>query len=173
MPLTTLTSPELPRATTCVGPRNTRQSSVGPVRHRRICVFLNAAISRTWHQASPAYAKRPARHGSTPSSPDVCIRKRDCPPFIPCAGQACRASVLALLESLTTSPPGSPPQPDKHAQLLMAVKCLAASIRPAVTEVLPVASAVSVKDGSPPTLMQRSAVPPTPRLNPEPNRFIH
>ena len=129
--------------------------------HRRKCMFLNAAISRIWHQAGLAYAKRPARRGSTPPSPDVCVRKRDCPPFIPCAGQACRASILALPDSLITPPSGSSPQPTNTRNLITAKRL--AAFRPICRHRSAACCQRSFSERrKPPTLMQRSAVPNAP-----------
>ena len=100
---------------------------------------------------------------SAPSSPDAHVRKRGRPPFIPCAGQACGASIL--------TPPGSlPPHRQVHpcnrwtrtTALAAAGKCLAA-FQPTYRH----RSAARYQRSScerwkPPTLMQRSAVPPRP-----------
>lgn len=61
-----------------------------------------------------------------PPSPDARVRKRDRPPFIPCAGQALRGTHLAPPESL--QPPAKPiPAADGCAltAFIAAMRCLA------------------------------------------------
>jgi len=100
---------------------------------------------------------------SAPSSPDAHVRKRGRPPFIPCAGQACGASIL--------TPPGSlPPHRQVHlcnrwtrtTALAAAAKCLAAFQPTYRHRSAARCQRSSCERWKPPTLMQRSAVPPRP-----------
>lgn len=68
-------------------------------------------------QPSPAYARRPARHGSTPWSPDGCVRERDRPPSFHVLDRHAGHPHLPCPDSLTTPPSGSSPRPDEHTQL--------------------------------------------------------
>ena len=105
----------LSRATTCVGQRNTRKYSAGPVMASTE-MYFHAAISRIWYQASLAHAKRPALHGSTPPSPDVCVRKRDRPPLHSMCWTGMQSIRTCLPDSLITPPSGSSTQPDENTQ---------------------------------------------------------